>query len=162
MGARGASILLPIVAILSTTACRRQPTKPSAEALLQQLDARLNALPRPTNAMVDPIEARLAKVPCIGDVGRWQRLFSFASRPRSPRVDTGRIDFEFREAGRYDFRAGRRITWPDSWINLDDRSYRYATGWFDRTTGRLRVEYCGPNIDEDSRVGDISQPVDVH
>jgi hypothetical protein len=102
---------------------------------------------RPTAALVDRVEARLASHPCIDSLARWQRLYSFASVRGDPRsVDEDRIAFQFREAGFEEFRSERRVTAPEVWVQVDDRPYNFVSGYFDLRSGELTVDFCGPNI----------------
>lgn len=113
----------------------------------RQLCQRVMALRRPSSDLIDRVEARLTRHPCVKDLSRWQRLYSFAgAAPGDPRlVDETRISFKFREAGLYDFIEERRITAPEIWVNLDHRDYELVIGYFDLRNDRRNVEHCGSN-----------------
>ncbi len=108
---------------------------------------------RPTGAESKPamqdillIERSVAKLPCVGPLDRWERLYAFGGPLRALRENE--IEFTYREAGKYSFKAGRRVMRVADWYNLDDRPYRMVTGRLDRTTRRLTIDYCGPNTAE--------------
>jgi hypothetical protein len=105
------------------------------------------ALKRPAADLVDRVEARLARHPCIRGLARWQRLYSFARVMGDPRsVDEHRIAFQFREAGFNGFRSERRTTAPEVWVQIDDRPYNLVSGYFDLRSGELSIDFCGANI----------------
>ena len=100
---------------------------------------------RPSAALVDAVEAKIAHDPCVGDLNKWERLYSFGLDDERE-VDENTVLFDFREAGVFGFRAGRRVTAPAEWVNIDDRDYDLVFGKFDRTTGKLVIDACGPNL----------------
>jgi hypothetical protein len=105
------------------------------------------ALKRPTPDLVDHVEARLATHPCVRDLARWQRLYSFAAvRGNPPSIDETRIAFQFRQAGVEGFRSERRATAPEVWVQVDDRVYDFVSGYFHLKTGEVTIDYCGANI----------------
>jgi len=101
---------------------------------------------RPDHALTDRVEARLASHSCVGDLNRWQRLFSFSTRQDAPReIDESKVAFSFRQAGVEGFRSERRITAPEVWVQIDDRNYDFIVGYFDLATSELTIDHCGPN-----------------
>ena len=98
---------------------------------------------RPQPEIINRVEDRLAREPCVGSLDRWERLYSFGQS--GGEVDESVINFAYREAGRFGFVSGRRITSPDEWVNLDDRPYLIMNGYFVIGTNRLVIRACGPN-----------------
>ena len=98
---------------------------------------------RPSASLVDRVESRLASHPCVGDLRRWQRLYSFAvTRPSFTASDQSRVAFVFRQAGVYGFVSGRRITAPEICVQIDDRNYNMVSGYYDLRSERLVIEFC--------------------
>jgi hypothetical protein len=100
---------------------------------------------RPPASLIKAVEAQIARDPCVGDLGRWERLYSFSLDNRRE-VDETKVLFGYRQAGVDGFQAGKRVTFPGEWIRPDDGDYDMVDGSFDRTTGKLIIEYCGPNL----------------
>jgi hypothetical protein len=100
----------------------------------------------PPKVILDHIDAALSQNACVGNLAKWDRLYSFNHKRGDPEVDESVIHFQFREAGRYDFKAGRRTTMPLEWLNLDDRQYDLVSGHLDVPSRNLVIEYCGPNV----------------
>jgi hypothetical protein len=108
---------------------------------------RYTAHRRPPNSLIDTVEARLASNPCVGALDRWQRLYSFANRRGGTRgSDESRVAFSYRQAGVYGFHAERRVTAPEVWQQVDDRRYDFIIGSFNIDTGKITIDYCGPNV----------------
>ena len=106
--------------------------------------------PLPPVALVDDLEGLLARQSCIGSMDRWGRTYFHALTPDRSRVDGNRIEFRLREAGRYEFEAGRQIVRPDDDRAIgfpDDRPYLYASGIYDVAGRQLNLHNCGPNAD---------------
>src|SRR6218665_3438015 len=104
------------------------------------------AAARPSASVVERLESRLAGHPCVGDLRRWQRVYSFASvRDNLTLGDQSRLAFIFRQAGVQGFVTGRRITAPEIWVQIDDRRYNFVRGYYDLNRGSLTVDYCGSN-----------------
>jgi hypothetical protein len=103
---------------------------------------------RPTSDLLDQVEAALARHPCVGDLHRWQRLYSFSTTGTGPNrsVDEGEIAFMLREAGVEGFKDERRTTAPHAFLAVDDRDYDVAFGTFDLRSRALMIEYCGANL----------------
>jgi hypothetical protein len=97
----------------------------------------------PSTGDVEEIEKQLGRTNCVGDLQKWERLYAFAGKRRS--VNTGEIDFMYREAGKFGFVAGARRMRIADWYNLDDRQYLLVTGKFDKSERRAVIDYCGPS-----------------
>jgi hypothetical protein len=100
---------------------------------------------RPPASLIKAVEAQIARDPCVGDLGRWERLYSFGLDDRRE-VDETKVLFGYRQAGVYGFQTGKRATAPAEWVMPDDRHYDLVSGSFDRTSGKLIIEACGPNL----------------
>jgi hypothetical protein len=101
--------------------------------------------PRPPEKLVNRIEALLAKEKCVGDLGGWSRSYAYDYLPERT-VDTGIVDFHLEEAGRFGVKAGKNITQPDAWVNIDDRPMKMADGDYDVRENRIRFAFCGNNV----------------
>lgn len=110
------------------------------------IEAARTGEPRPPVDLVEEVEARLRDEDCVGDLRRWERLYSYDFDNRTRSVDTSVIPFLLREAGVHGFEAGRKITEPLAWVNLDDRSYDLVRGRYVVPDRRLEIEHCGPNV----------------
>jgi len=106
---------------------------------------RVMAHPKPPAGLIDAVEAQVAGNDCVGGLDRWERFYSFGLN-NEREVDESKILFHFREAGVHGFLRGRRVTTPAEWVNIDDRDYDLVFGSFDRTSGKLVVDFCGPNL----------------
>jgi len=112
---------------------------------------------------MDRVEAALAKIPCVGDLSRWDRRYyyppSFESEeawtaleeqrdPEPSSYDRNFIEIDLREAGFEEFGRGRKSysNYPPGAIDTDDRSYRIAYGSYDVKSGKLDLAACGPNM----------------
>lgn len=136
--------------ILLLAACGREAVTANRSADEADLESRYAAWaaaqPQPPAAVVDRIETMLAGRPCIGRLDRWSRTYAFDYDNGTRRVDDHIIMFHLEEAGTSDVRPGRRVTEPNSWVNLDDRPIRMVDGDFDVSDGRLRIGFCGDNV----------------
>lgn len=114
-------------------------------------------LPRePSVEAIDRLEWRLSEEPCVGNLKRWERHYTFASKPfldglfgvRNRWYDFGKIDIDLREAGFEEFKGGRHLhrRIPEHLLMLDDRPYRVAFGKYDIASDRVKLRSCGPNI----------------
>jgi hypothetical protein len=101
--------------------------------------------PRPALGLVEQIESLLANEPCVGDLRTWSRFYAYDFLPEKM-VDSGIVDFHLEQVGSYGVQQGRKITEPDSWVNLDDRPIRMVNGDYDIREQRLRIEFCGNNV----------------
>ena len=118
---------------------------------------------KPTEAEMDRVEAALAKLPCIGDLSRWERQYLYhpdffaeevaaASKegraPRPSGYDRNVIEVHLREAGFEEFGSGRKSysTYPPGSLDSDDWKYLIAYGSYDLKGDKLHLAACGPNM----------------
>jgi hypothetical protein len=99
--------------------------------------------PKPSEQMVDGLEAKLAGRPCIGPLKRWVRDYSFAFG-KDGHVDRRIIHFSFHPASGWAHPPGRRIMSLHEG-GIDDSHSITAHGTYDVAADRATVEYCGPN-----------------
>lgn len=99
---------------------------------------------RPSPQVVDRIEALLARQPCIGQLQRWSRSYSYGADARSGALYDSIVEFDLEEAGQAGVRPGRYVTEPNS-QPLNDAPIKIAWGDYDLETGVLTVGSCGPN-----------------
>ena len=97
-------------------------------------------------ALMDKVDAHLARSPCIGDLRKWRRLYYYEVKTPSERANPPQLYFVFREAGVHGFEPGRSFVPMHEAINADDRPYRVAHGRVDVKTGEAQLEYCGDNV----------------
>jgi hypothetical protein len=102
---------------------------------------------KPPANLIDAVEAQVARDPCVRNLDKWERLYSFGLDDRRE-VDESKVSFKYGRAGVYGIQAGKRVTAPEVWIMPDDRDYELVFGSYDRTSGKLSIEYCGPNFPE--------------
>jgi hypothetical protein len=156
------SVMLPMffAAACGQTDEEALPADASEDALEWQCDTlpepgrsrceKANRHRRPPTALVDSVEARLTTHPCVGQLARWQRLYSFGmpdrSLPDAAGVDERMVAFRLREAGVYGFKSERRVTPPLVWVNIDERSYDFVDGSFNVATGEVLIEHCGSKM----------------
>ena len=115
------------------------------ERIVTQYEAWAARQPRPSPQLVDRIEMLLPRESCIGRLDQWSRHYGFNRLPEKT-IDEGVVDFQLEEAGSPNVKAGRHITAPDSWVNLDDRPIKMAWGDYDVKGNRIRVAFCGNNF----------------
>jgi hypothetical protein len=142
---RSSLILLTTCALVC---CRKAETThaPESEQHWQKrYDAWAARQPRPPAQLVDSVEALLAKEPCVGSLDRWSRFYAYDRLPEKT-VDTAIVDFQLEETGTIGVKAGRHVTEPDSWVNIDDRPIRMVSGDYDVKENRIRIAFCGKNI----------------
>jgi len=148
---------LVLSAACALMSCQKAAPSPARETdvhrMVREYEAWAAQQPRPGEQMVDRVETLLAQESCIGRLDRWSRTYGFAMLPERT-IDTGIVKFHLEEAGAHDVVPGRRITEPDSWINLDDRRIRIAFGDYDLREDRVRIAFCGNNVGPPSQ-GDI-------
>ena len=85
------------------------------------------------------VEKKIVGIPCIGDLASWERRYALSNK------DANKIEFVFREAGKFGFKSGRYIPPANNLYEIDDRPYRTAYGSFDISGSKLNLEYCGLN-----------------
>lgn len=105
--------------------------------------SRLSAAATPPDALVDRVEREVRSRPCVGDLNRWDRLYTYGGRGGV--VDKTTVYVFLREAGRFGFVPRRRSGFPEEGFNLDDRPYKMFIAKFNTSNGRFSDEYCGPN-----------------
>lgn len=112
-------------------------------------------LPRtPETRTADEIEARLSKVPCIGPMSRWERHYSFASKPfldglfgwQNRWYDYSTIEISYRQAGFDEFRPRRVLYHGSEPLGIDDRNYELVFGHYDIPAHTAYIWACGPNF----------------
>jgi hypothetical protein len=97
----------------------------------------------PSSAVIEIIERRLARQPCVGDVGRWHRVYAYRKGPAP--LDTNDVGVWYREPDST-FPAGRFVRdSTDEWP-LDDSRVNMAFARYDVGQDQLTLEYCGPNV----------------
>jgi hypothetical protein len=118
-------------------------------------------LPRtPGEGLASEIEAKLSKVPCIGSMSRWERRYSYSSRPSDLAKiltfgSSGRwykynsVEIDYRQAGFDEFRAGRVFYRGAGPFEIDDRQYNLVLGHYNTATHTAYVWACGPNFSSD-------------
>lgn len=100
------------------------------------------------SALMDEIERKISALPCIGSLAKWDRRYSYKAWMEGTvyHLDTMAIEFHFAEAGRFEFRPGRRFIIVPPMPMIDDRSYKIAYGEFDLNTDRVVLKACGLNM----------------
>jgi hypothetical protein len=142
------NIRLAAALLIITTSCHNEPgnnLQIESNSAVNRYEKLLTHR-RPQPEIINQVENRLSREPCVGSLDRWERLYSFGQS--GGEVDESVINFAYREAGRFGFVSGRRITSPDEWVNLDDRPYLIMTGYFVIGENRLVIRACGPNTVE--------------
>jgi hypothetical protein len=92
------------------------------------------------------MEKLLQQEPCLGRLERWSRSFAYNYDPPRETLHAGIVDFNFEEAGKFGIQPGRHITEPNSWVNVDDRPIKMASGDYDVKEDRIRIKFCGNNV----------------
>jgi hypothetical protein len=111
---------------------------------------------RPDARVVDEIEAKLSRVPCVGSIARWERHYDFTAKQNglalfatfflSDRWFNYRsVGIDYRQAGFEEFRSGRFIGQPVR-PAADDRQYNLVFGHYDIPTHTAYLWACGPNV----------------
>jgi hypothetical protein len=102
--------------------------------------------PIPSDADVDRLENELKAEPCIGPLAGWERRYRYSSDTGGV-VSQNQIQFNLRQAGAFEIRAGREITppHPADEHDIDETPVKMASGIFDRSQGKLYVAFCGLN-----------------
>lgn len=146
-------ILLVVTCALTAASQRAEavpPQQSQPESAPQSFELLLKSQPRPPAELVNHIEALLAKEPCVGRLDRWSRYYAYDFMPDTV-VDTGIVDFQFKQAGSLGVQAGVKITYPDEWANIDDTPIRVVIGDYDVREDRVRIAFCGNNMGPDFR-----------
>jgi hypothetical protein len=96
-------------------------------------------------AWLDKIESKISALACIGPLERWDRRYRYKAWTEGSifHLDELAVEFEFYEAGRFEFRPGRRFVIDLPPPLIDDRSYLVAFGEFDLATKRVTLKSCG-------------------
>ena len=105
--------------------------------------------PRPSEKLVAHVEALLAMEPCVGRLERWARYYAYNHDGRDtlyPEI----VDFHLEEAGTPGVRPGKHVTEPNSWIGIDDRPIKMASGSYDIQEDRIKFAHCGNNVGPDT------------
>jgi hypothetical protein len=133
--------LIPLI-VLTASACG--PTGP---------------FPRiPDTALIEEIEAKLQTVPCVGPMSRWERHYTFSSKPSlmATLLSFGAnhrwfhyqtIDIAYYQAGFEEFRAGRVVGRSEP-PGADDRQYNLVFGHYDIPSHTAYLWACGPNMSQ--------------
>lgn len=114
-------------------------------------------LPRTPDASVaDEIEAKLSRVPCVGPMSRWERHYSFSSRPstlativtfgtsdRWYKYDS--VEIGYMQAGFEEYRPRRVLYHGWEPTGIDDRQYDLVLGHFEVPAHTAYIWACGPN-----------------
>ena len=135
--------------IVTPIACAEPDPQRDWERSLEQ---RADEAGTPAVAVIDKLERRLEKEPCIGELSNWQRRYWYGYDEEGPfpaPVDKGKVEFKLSEAGKFDFVSGRRIVRlddADAQPMIDDRPYLVVFGRYDTTKEMLTLDGCGPNI----------------
>lgn len=138
-------LLLPALAYCGEQPVSRNKLPEGVTAEMVDHYRRVRAHRKPPAGLIDAVEAQVANERCVGNLSRWERLYSFGLDDKRE-VDETKILFGYRQAGVYGFQSGKRATSPAAWVMLDDRDYDLVSGSFDRTSGHLVIESCGPNL----------------
>ena len=105
----------------------------------------------PQEKDVARLEALLARHPCVGTLGEWERNYRLGYQAKTfwpgafePEFDT--IQFRFRHTGPVSIQPARNVVplgadhaWPDS------PAVRKLTGKFNVRSGRLNIDRCRPS-----------------
>jgi hypothetical protein len=129
---------------LLLVSCDSKPAAPPPKETLTQFEARIDASPKPSAALIESIEHQLARNPCIGSLSNWNRQYAYGLPTRQ--VDETRIDFLLKKAGRFGVVSGRLIVNPGATLGIDDTPVKMVWGTFDRKTQVMKVEFCGDNF----------------
>lgn len=104
--------------------------------------------PVPAEADRAKLEAKLARHPCVGDLGLWERSYRFLRTPRMldpDHTDFGVIQFHFRRAGTITLVPGHSVFTPDDSENWPDSpAVQALSGRYSIRSGALNVEKCLP------------------
>lgn len=99
----------------------------------------------PSDAVVERIEAKLARDPCVGSIDRWHREYAFTQAVNQP-LDPNEIAIWLTDTRLGGGALGRVIRktveeWP-----VDDRPIKVVSGIYNIQQDLLTIEHCGPNF----------------
>lgn len=104
--------------------------------------------PVPAQSDLSKLEAKLARHPCVGELGTWERSYRFLRTPRMldpDHIDFGVIEFHFRRAGTITLVPGHRVFTPDDSENWPDSpAVQALSGRYGIKSGTLNVAKCLP------------------
>ena len=126
--------LTAIVLLLSACACQDDPPEDNRPVPILFAD-------KPPLATVRMLEARLARVPCVGALDRWSRRYHY--RAPGGRLDKQAIVIGLEEAGHDGRPAGVSIEPVYGVIELDHSQFRAAWGIYDARRQVIRFWTCG-------------------
>ncbi len=98
--------------------------------------------PKPSVRLVDVIESQVRKLPCVGDLSRWDRDYRYDFR--GPQIDTTMVLFAFVPA---EDKPGRHISQPHDTYSIPTGRYRLVAGVYNTSTDTVEVEQCGDLAD---------------
>jgi hypothetical protein len=96
---------------------------------------------RPSEAVVDRIEARLSKDPCLQNLGNMRRTYSFAKR--GWKIDHNRIDIGVEQAGWDGLPKGKYVVEPSRSGVIDERNRVGAAATYVVSIDELDLWHCG-------------------
>ncbi len=107
---------------------------------------------KPSNDAIDRLETKLSGAPCIGPLGYWDRRYSYESSPLRPGLghldrwyDYRTIRFEFFEADGAFFKSGRHRYGRPNFSLYVDGKLKFASGTYNIASGKLTIDFCGPD-----------------
>lgn len=114
----------------------------------------------PDARLADEIEAKLKNVSCVGPMNRWERHYTYSSRPSllalvlsfgtSNRwLNYESVDIAYYQAGFAEFRGGR-VLGHRSPPKIDDRQYNLVFGHYDIPDHTAYIWACGPNLSNEA------------
>jgi hypothetical protein len=136
-----AIVLLALVA----AACGHKQAAPNNDDKIQVFSRWLETLPKPSDALLDSVEHKLAERPCVGRLDTWDRQYTYSLTPQR-QLDMSTVKFKLRQAGRFRVAPGRRTGFPEETGGIDDMPIRMAWGKYDVGTQQLHVDFCGDNV----------------
>jgi hypothetical protein len=98
---------------------------------------------RPSEAMLNELEARLAKGSCVGEIDGWWREYAFAWE--QGKLNRRTLHLALHESWPGGENPGRTIYDSDMGFILSDAPGGTAAGTYDTVTKRLSLRHCGPN-----------------
>ena len=129
--------------------CYRAETKKAEPTQLEKAEQQYaewaSEQPRPSKQLVRHIETLLAKEPCVGRLDRWARYYAYNYDVPEHVLYPEIVDFHLEEIGT-NAQPAIHITEPNSWVNIDDRPIRMATGSYDVRRDKIGFAWCGNNV----------------